>query len=130
MIEPDTDYYNKLERGMKYVQGTFGLPLILSIDKYGNIMWYVDAAFVVHKDMRIHIGGLMTMGTGRSYFQSIKQKSDTKISTEADLVGVDDVLTQVICTRYFPKEQVYNIHDNIIYKDNQSAIKLERNGRQ
>ena len=40
---PDNDDYKKLERVMKCIQGTIGLPLILSIDKSGNINWYVDA---------------------------------------------------------------------------------------
>ena len=60
----DTDEYNNLARVMKYIQGTIGLPLILSIDKSGNIKWYVYAAFELHKDMRSHTGGLMKMGTG------------------------------------------------------------------
>ena len=51
---------------MKYIQGNIGLPLILSINKSGHIKWYVDAAFVVHKDMRSHTGGFMTMVTGGS----------------------------------------------------------------
>ena len=98
MIEPDTDDYKKLERVMKYTQGTISLPLILSIDKSGNIKWYVDALFAVQKDTRSHTGGFMTMGTGGAYDQSSKQKLNTKSSTEADLIGVYDVLTQVICT--------------------------------
>ena len=63
---------------MKYVQGTIGISLILPIDRYGYIKWYVDALFVVHKYMRIHTGGLMTMGTGRAYVLSSKQKLNTK----------------------------------------------------
>ena len=59
---------------MNYTQETIGLPLIVSIYKYGNIKWYVDAAFVVHKDMRSHTGGLVTMGTGGAHVQSSKQK--------------------------------------------------------
>ena len=114
---------------MKYIQGTIGLPLILSIDNSGNIKWYVDAYFAVHKDMRSHTGGLMTMGTVGAYVQSRKKKLNTKSSTEADLVGVDDVLTQVIWTRYFLKEQGHMIQDNVIYQDNQSAIRLENNGK-
>ena len=101
----------------------------MSINKSGNIKWYVDAAFAVHKDMRSHTGGFMTMGTGGAYVQSSKQKLNTKSSTEAELVGVDDVLTQVIWTRYFLKEQGYMIHNNVIYQDNQSAIRLKKNGR-
>ena len=88
---------------MKYIQGIIGLPLILSIDKSVNIKWYVDALFAVHKYMRSHTGGFMTMGTGGGYVHSSKQKPNTKSSTEAELVGVDDVLTQLIWTRYFLK---------------------------
>ena len=50
---------------------------------------------------------------------------NTKSSTEAERVGVDDVLTQVIWIRYFLKYQGYKIRDNVIYQDNQSAIKLK-----
>ena len=113
--EPDTDDYTKMARVMKYIQGTIGTPLILSIDKSGNIKWYVDASFSVHKDMRSHTGGFVTMETGGAYVQSSNQKLNTKSSTEAELVGVDDVLTQVIWTRYFLKEQEYMIQDNVIY---------------
>ena len=84
---------------MNYIQGTIGLPLIFLIDKSINIKWYVDASFVVHKDIRIHTGGFMTMGKGGAYVKSSKQNLKTNSSTEAELVGLDDVLTQVIWTR-------------------------------
>ena len=48
--------------------------------------------------MRSQTGGFMNMGTGGAYVQYRKQKLNTKISTEAELVGVDNVLTQVIWT--------------------------------
>ena len=91
--------------------------MILSIETSGNIKWYVDAAFVVYKDTRSQTSGFMTMGTGGAYVQSIKKKLNTNISTEAEIVGVDDVLNQVIRTRYFLKEQGYMILDNVIYQD-------------
>ena len=128
VIGPDTDDYKKLARVMKYIQGTIGLPLILSIDKSGNIKWHVDALFAVHKDIRSHTGVFMTMGTEEAYVQSRKQKLNTNSSTEAEFVGVNDVLTQLIWTKYFLKEQGYIIHYNFIYQDNQSAIKLDKNG--
>ena len=92
----ETDDYKKLARVMNYIQGTIFLPLIFLIDKSGGIKWYVDAEFSVHKDMRSHTGGLMTMVKGGAYVKSRKQKLNTKSSTEAELVGVDDVLTHVI----------------------------------
>ena len=88
----------------KYIQGTIGLPLIFSIGKSGNIKWYVDASFSVNKDMRSRTGGFMTMGTGGAFIKSRKQKLNTKSSTEAKIIGVDDVLTQVIWNQYFLKE--------------------------
>ena len=84
----------------------------MSIDKSGNIKWYVDASFAVHKDIRSHTGGFITMGTGGSYVQSSKQNLNTKSSTDSELVGVDDVLTQVIWTRYFLKEQGHMIQQD------------------
>jgi hypothetical protein len=125
---PDIDDYKKLGRLMKYLEATIGLPLVLAMDKTGRIRWYIDAAFAVHNDMKSHTGAVMTMGTGAAKSQSSKQKLNTKSSTESEFVGVDDVISQVIWTRYFLEAQNETINDNIVYQDNQSAIKLEKNG--
>ena len=53
---------------------------------------------------------------------------NTKCSTEAELVGVRDILPQVLWTRYFLEAQGYVITENIVYQDNASAIKLENHG--
>ena len=125
MIYHDTDDYKKMASVIKFIQGTTGLPLILRIDKYVNIKWYIDAEFAVHKDMRIHTGGFMIMVSGGDYVKSRKQKFNTKSSNEADIFNVHDVLTQVVCTRYFLKEQGYEIQDNVIYQDILIVMKLE-----
>lgn len=59
---------------------------------------------------------------------SKKQKLNTKSSTEAELVGVDDVLPQVIWTQNFLLNQGWSVEKNVIYQDNKSAILLEQNG--
>ena len=120
----DTNDYKNLERVMKYIQGTIDLTLVFSIDKSGNIKWYVDASFSVHKDIRSHTGGFMTIGTGGAYMKPSKHKLNTKSSNEAKIFGVDYVMTQVICTLYFLNEQGYMIHNNVKYQDKQSAKKL------
>ena len=61
--------------------------------------------------------------------QSITQNLKSKSSIEAELAVVDDFLIRVIWNKYFLKEKGYYIHDNIIYEDNQSTIKLENNSR-
>ena len=55
--------------------------------------------------------------------------SQWQLSTGYEIVRVKDVLTQVIWTQYFLKEQEYKIRENIFYQNNQSIIKLENNGR-
>jgi hypothetical protein len=45
------------------------------------------------------------------------------------IVGVDDVLPQMLWTLYFLEAQGYKIHDNVLYQDNKSPILLETNGR-
>jgi hypothetical protein len=78
--------------------------------------------------MKSHPGGVMLMGTGAAYSTSKKQKLNTKSSTEAKLVGINDVLPQVLWTKYFLEGQGYG-NNSIIYEDNQSTtMKLANNG--
>jgi len=43
----------------------------------------------------------LTLGGGAFYGSSTKQKLNTRSSTEAELVGVNDALPQVLWTRQF-----------------------------
>ena len=54
---------------------------------------------------------------------------NTRSSTEAEVVGVDDVMGPILWTRCFLEEQGYEVVDNVLLQDNQSAMRLETNGR-
>ena len=69
------------------------------------------------------------MGVGGSPYQIQKQKLNTKSSTEGEVVGVSDYLPNVIWARMFLEAQGICTTEHIMYQDNQSAIKLEKNGR-
>jgi len=71
----------------------------------------------------------MSLGKGGIYSSSTRQKINTKSSTEAELVGVSDALNMVIWTKNFLSDQGFQVTDNVVYQDNQSAILLEANGR-
>ena len=43
---------------------------------------------------------IMNMGQGAVRSNSKKQKFNTKISTEAELVGIDDEISLIICSVY------------------------------
>ena len=79
--------------------------------------------------MKSHTGGAFSLGKGILYGTSTRQKINTKSSTEAELVGVNEVLPQILWTRYFLEAQGHLITHNIIYQDNQSSILLEKNGK-
>ena len=49
--------------------------------------------------------------------------------TEAELVGVDDVMPLVLWTSYFLEAQGYEVRENKVFQDNKSAILLEGNGK-
>ena len=44
-------------------------------------------------------------------------------------MGVNDYLPNIIWARMFPEAQGFLIEENILYQDNQSAIKIEENGK-
>ena len=71
----------------------------------------------------------MSFGHSALHTKSSKQKLNTKSSTEAELVGVSDYLPYNIWMSNFLKEQGYGLKSNILYQDNQSAIRMEVNGR-
>ena len=144
--QPDEDDQKKLIRVLGYIKETLFLPLTIGWDETGSMHWYVDASFAVHQDMKSHTGSVITFGKGAALSMSTKQKINTKSSTEAELVGVDDALPFNLWCRNFLREQGYHAnncdrnseeakhlkylgHRNILYQDNTSSIRLEKNGK-
>ena len=71
----------------------------------------------------------MTMGKGFMLSTSRKQQLNTRSSTEAELVAVDDGMSIMLWTKLFLEAQGHEIEDNILHQDNKSAILLEKNGK-
>ena len=90
---------------------------------------WVDVSYGVHDDCRSHTGGAISFGWGVLLTKCQKQKLNTKSSTEAEIVGVSDYLPNMIWARMFLGEQGFILKENILYQDNQSAIKIEENGK-
>jgi hypothetical protein len=95
----------------------------------GRLRTWVDASYAVHPDMRSHTGGAMSFGIGAFLCKSTKHKLNTKSSTEAETVGASDYLPNTIWAKNFFGAQGYTLRENFLEQDNQSAIKLETNGR-
>jgi hypothetical protein len=90
---------------------------------------YVDASYGVHRDFKSHTGCMISVTQGPVHVSSRKQGLTTKSSTEAELVGVSDALTQVIWTREFLLAQGYILGPAVVKQDNQSTMVLANKGR-
>ena len=73
----------------------------------------------------------MPLGQGSPISISSKQKINMRSSTEAELVGVNDVMYLILWVRHFLESQGYVVTNNIdiVYQDNKSAILLAEDGR-
>ena len=83
--EPDQNDWNELLRMLKFLESTQDIVKTLEMDNTGIVHWWADASFAVHKDMKSHTGGVMSMGKGAVQSISQKQKLTTESSTEAEL---------------------------------------------
>ena len=92
------------------------------------MQWWINAYFAVHTDMKSHTGGNGSLGKGSFYTTSTRKKLNTKISTETKLVGVDDLMTMILWSRYFLGAQGHKMGVSKVYQENQSAMLLAKNG--
>jgi hypothetical protein len=119
----------KLRRLLEYIHGSVDLEYTIGADDLGSIRSWVDAAYAVHEDMKSHTGGTLSFGQGGLLCKSTKQKLNTKSSTEAEFVGASDYLPHILWVKFLMEAQGHSICHNVLEQDNESAIKLETNGR-
>ena len=134
---PNKQDYKKLGKVISYLKETVHLRLVIGADDSGTLTWNIDVSFAVHPDCKSHTEACLTLGHGSVLSISAKQKINTKSSTDAELVGVDNAMTFVMWMKHFFESQVRSINVNsplkplgsdiTIEQDNTSAIQLERN---
>ena len=84
--------------------------------------WFIDSVHQVHDEV-------MALGKGAVLSKSSGQNINTKSSSEAELVGVDDILPTIPWTKYFIEAQRCVIEHNIIHQDNESTLRMLINGK-
>ena len=90
---------------------------------------YVDGSHAPQMDGRGQTGGCVVMGSGVLHSTSTKQQINTKSSTETELVGASEYLPYALWLIHFFRTQGYEIERKTFLQDNESTIKLLRNGR-
>lgn len=89
MKAPHHEDWRKLLRLIQYLHGTHDLALTLQAGENRVVKWWIDAAFAIHSDCKIHSDAAMTLGQVLTYTSSIRQKHNSRSFTEAELVGVN-----------------------------------------
>ena len=91
----------KLTRIINYIKNSIDICLTLEADDARKITWYVDSSFGTHQDLRSHTGAIMTLGKGSIIADLTKQKVNTRSSTEAELVTVDNKISKIVWIKQF-----------------------------
>ena len=103
--------------------------MILHIGQNLQLKAFVDSSFGLYEDGKSVTGVAIMLGNATIYVKSGKQKIVTRSSTESELVGISDALSQVLWTREYLLQAGLEIGPAIVYQDNQSAIFLATKGR-
>ena len=123
---PDEDDWGKVRRVLQYLKATLYLKLRLTVDNLMSAQWLIDGSHGVHWDCKGQTGAGMSLGKGAIISFSRKQKTNTRSSTESELVGVDDAIPTVLWSLYFIRAQGYDMSHATIYQDNKSEYCLRR----
>jgi hypothetical protein len=119
----------KLQRVLKFLKRTKSDRRTMGADDILKLETWIDASYATHENMRGHTGGAMSFGWGVVHEKASKQKLNTKSSTKSEVVGVSEYVPHKVQMINFLAAQGYNMKKCILYQDNQSAIKMEKNGR-
>ena len=126
---PDEDDWAKLDRVLKYINGTRELGIVLRPDEELKLYAYIDASYGVHSDGKSHSGSVIMLGSGPVHVRSAKQRLVVKSSAEAELVAVSDECSRVIWCRDFLIHQGYTVTAAVVYQDNKSTIAIINKGK-
>ena len=119
-----------LQQLLAYLKGTIDMSRVIGKNGLEILQTWVDASYAINQGMKGHTGGgVMTMGRGVINNKCSKQKLNTRSSTETELVGASDYITWIVWAKQFLYHQGYNFKRIIYYQDNESAIKIDKNGR-
>jgi hypothetical protein len=123
--DPTKEDEQKLLKLLGYLKTTKHRARIIS--HRGNLKRlaaYVDASFACHADGKGHTGLVVKWGPTTLGTISKKQKIATKSSTEAELVGLTDVLDEIERANEYMQEQGVDLDVPIVYQDNMSTIAI------
>lgn len=129
VLQPDEDDWKKLNRVLRYLNGTKNLCLRLGAKKIIGVIGSIDASYGIHPNGRSHSGSSISIGVGSVDAKSEKQKLTAKSSTEAEIIATSDHSSPMLGLKGLLEAQGYKCAPVIIEQDNQSCMLMLNRGR-
>ena len=126
---PTLNDERKLDRVVGYLKGTIDRGRLITKDgEMTRIFAYIDAAFAAHEYGKSHSGAVIMMGNTMLEGITGKQKCASHDSTEAELIALCDMSTDVLWHHEWFEHQGYQLLPPLIYQDNTSTMTLVKEG--
>ena len=129
VLNPTQEDERKIDRILSYLLHTRHQAMVLRIGNKLEVRAHVDASFGIYEDGKSITGVAIMLENATIYVKSGKQKIVTRLSTESELVGISDALSQILWTREFLLAAGIQLGPAIVFQDNQSTIFLGDKGR-
>jgi hypothetical protein len=129
VMAPTEDDQEKLKRIFTYLASTKDEVLMFKSGGTVDMEVYIDASYGVHAYGSSRTGMVVMMAGLTIGNWSSKQKLVTKSSTEAEIVGLSDGLTNALWMREMLIDQGYALPATVVYQDNEGVIKIIKKGR-
>ena len=127
--EPTQKDWKKLCRVICFLKATKNDKRIIGMDDLWSLRTWIDGSYAVCSNMRGYTGGRISLGGGLMHAKASKQKLNLKSSTETEVIAVSKYVPYKIWLINFMEAQGYKFKDKVMFQDNMSAMKMERNGR-
>ena len=79
--------------------------------------------------MKSNTWSVFSLGKGMTVAYFTEQKVNARSSTDSELVGFNNRIRKILWNQQFLECQGFKVKINIIYQDNISTIKLQKNGK-
>eukprot|EP01034_Spumella_vulgaris_P022924 gene22924-29102_t len=127
--EPCVSDMHKLDRVLRYINGTLNIGVTLEPDSL-LVHSYIDASYASHSDAKGHSGSIISIGLRCTpvFTSSTKQKLVSRSSTESELIALHDGLAKVVWLKELMSELGYEYGPSVMFQDNKSTITLAERG--
>ena len=131
VITPTEQDKRKLDRVLKYFNGTKGLGIFLGLSTENDlrVICYADASHGTHYNGKSHTGIVISHGRGSILAKSMKQKIVCRSSTESELVALSDATSLAAYELQLMESLGLGIKKAHLYQDNTSTIRIAMNGK-